>query len=71
LKFNKDIRNEDGTAPDNLTDAINDVDNKVMFIDKRLTKLENAITLGMSGEGELELDDKDIENLKKFIDSLF
>ena len=29
LKFNKDIKNEDGSAPDNLTDAINDVDRKI------------------------------------------
>ena len=29
LKFNDDIKNNDGSTPDNLTDAINDVDDKV------------------------------------------
>jgi len=57
LEFNKDIKNEDGSSPDNLTNAINIVDNRLIYeinrldqsdkdlkayIDQRITNLING-----------------------------
>ena len=44
LEFNKDIKNEDGIQPDNLTDAINIVDKKYLNqINEIIEKLEHEI----------------------------
>ena len=58
LEFNDDIVNEDGSKPDNLTDAINDVDRKIEEKFKLIQNQLNLATAETTNE-ETEADNKD------------
>jgi len=73
LKFNDDIKNEDGTSPNNLTDAINIVDNKIEYEVKRATQkdedLENEIQeVSKKVEAILAGASADLDSFKELVD---